>query len=74
MGNSSFVESKDMSDSILKILVSGSFLHMVKILIFGNQKRPNSAYEKARIAHESSLKSSAFAFLGGLTSFQNFMI
>ena len=31
-------------------------------------------FDKARIAHESSLKSSVFAFSGGLTSFQNFMI
>ena len=70
MGNSSFVESQDMSDSIWKILISGSFLHMVKYRFIVDQKRHNSAYEKARIAHESSLKSSAFAFLG----FQNFMI
>ena len=56
------------------MLIFGDFLQIVKILIFVNQKRHNSAYDNARIAHESSLKSSVFAYLGGLTSFQNVMI
>ena len=74
MGNSSFVVGQDMSDLIQQILICGYFFQKVKILIFVNQKWHNSAHDKARIAHESSLKSSVFAFSGGLTSFQNFMV
>ena len=74
MANSSLVVGRDMSDLIQKISIFGDFRQTVKILILVNQKRHNSAYDKARIAHESSLKSSVSLFSDGLTSFQDFMM
>ena len=69
MANSSLVVGRDMNDLIQKILIFGDFRQIVKTLIFLNQKRHNSGYDKARISHESSPKSSDSAFSDGLTSF-----
>ena len=74
MANSSLVVGRDMSDLVQKILIFGDFRQTIKILIFVNQKRHNSAYNKAKIGHESSLKSSVSDFSDGLTSFQGIMI
>jgi len=74
MANFSLVVGRDMSDSIQKILIVGDFRQIVRILIVVNQKRHNSAHEKARIANERSPKSSDSAFSDGLTIFQNCMM
>ena len=74
MASSSLVVGRDMSDLIEQILGFGYFNQTVKTLICVNKKMHNSGYDKARIAHESSPKSSDSAFSDGLTSFQNCMV
>ena len=74
MASSSLVVGRDMSDLIEKILNFGDCGQTVKTLICVNKKRHNSGYDKARITHESSPKSSDSAFSDGLTSFQNCMV
>ena len=71
MGSSSFVVCQVMP---LLIHKSQYFNYLTKINVFLDQIAHISAYDKARIVHESSLKSSVSAFSGGLTSFQNSMI
>ena len=63
-----------MSGWIHKILIFGNFGQTVEKLIFVDRIQYNSAYDKARIYHESSLKISVSEFSDGLTSFQDFMI
>ena len=71
MGYSSFVVGQVMPFLIQK---SQHFNYLTKINVFLDQIAHISACDKAKIVHESSLKSSVSAFSGGLTSFQNSMI
>ena len=71
VGHSSYVVGQVMPFLIHK---SQHFNYLTKINVFLDQIAHISVYDKARIVHESSLKSSVSAFSGGLTSFQNSMI
>ena len=74
MASSSLVVGRNMSDLIQKTLSFCDFGQIVKTLILVNQKRHNSGYDKARIAHESSPKNSYSAFSNGFNSFQNWLM
>jgi len=74
MASSSLAVGRDMSDLIQKTLSFCDFGQIVKTVICVNQKRHNSGYDKAKIAHESSPKISDSAFSDGLTSFPKCMM
>jgi len=44
------------------------------LCVLVNQERRNLGYDKAGMAHETSPKSSVSEFLGGMVSFQDFMM
>ena len=69
MGNSSFVEGRVMPVLIHTNKYFDYLKKTTKNQYFLNKTAHILAYDKARIAHESSLKSSVLEFSGGLTSF-----
>ena len=72
MASSSLFVGRDMRDLIPKTSSFCDFGKIVKTVV--NQKRHNSGYDKARISHESSPKSSDSAFSDGLNSFKKCMM
>ena len=71
MGHSSLVTGQDMSDLIQENI---EFRQTVGTWSLVNQERHNLAYDKARMAHERSPKSSVSEFSDDSITFQDFMI
>ena len=74
MVNSSFVVSRVILNSIHKNQFFNCLTKITKNQYFVDPTAHISAYDKAEIDHESSLKSSVSEFEDGLTSFQDFMV